>query len=214
MASSSLLETLIIEFDAALRSLAPPSQRFSERLSPGASQENISPLSETERKRVAGLMRVNHAGEICAQALYQGQALTADREDIRYHMLKAAQEEGDHLAWCEERLQQLKAGPSLLNPCWYLASFLLGAFAGRIGDHWSLGFVAETERQVSAHLNSHLKQLPQGDNKTRAILEQMYEDEQQHASQAIDAGGRELPFFLKSLMQGASKVMTNLSYYI
>lgn len=213
MRSLSLLEKLLCEIDVALRTLAPPAQRTSKRQSPseGLSEQ---PLRAQERRHIAGLMRVNHAGEVCAQALYQGQALTAQLAKVRAQMTEAAEEEIEHLAWCEQRLYELGSQPSLLNTFWYLGSFMIGALAGLAGDRWSLGFVAETERQVSAHLQSHLQKLPAQDKKSRAIVEQMYEDEVHHAEVASEAGAIELPFFIKKIMQGTSKLMTRSSYLL
>lgn len=213
MPTYSTLDKLIMQADTILQTLLPPKNRPINRPEPGA--ELTKPmLSPKERSHVTGLMRVNHSGEVSAQALYQGQALTAKLPNIREKMEQSALEEVDHLGWCESRLHALDAKTSLLNPLWYTLSFTIGATAGLIGDKWSLGFVAETERQVTAHLEAHLKQLPKNDDKTRAILEQMAIDESQHASHAIDAGGAELPFLIKVLMQYMSKVMTNTSYYL
>lgn len=172
------------------------------------------PLSADEKKQVAGLMRVNHSGEVCAQALYQGQAITARLEKIREKMLVASEEEIDHLVWCEQRLKELDANVSILNPVWYTLSFLIGAIAGIAGDKWSLGFVAETEKQVSKHLEKHLQALPEQDNKSRAIINQMHIDENQHATMAMEAGGVELPLVIRELMGMVSKVMTTTSYYL
>lgn len=171
-------------------------------------------LCAAEREESGRLMRVNHAGEICAQALYQGQALTARREDVRGKLEQAAEEENDHLAWCEERVKELGTHTSYLNPLWYLGSFAIGALAGLTGDKWSLGFLAETERQVVRHLEGHLGRLPSGDHKSRAILAQMKEDEGKHATVAIEAGAAELPEAIKQAMRLASKVMTETAYFI
>lgn len=178
--------------------------------------ENIpeASLNAHEKKHIAGLMRVNHAGEVCAQALYQGQAITAKLDSVRDKMLIASDEEIDHLMWCEQRLTELNASVSILNPIWFTLSFFIGAIAGIAGDKWSLGFVAETENQVGAHLKKHLTQLPATDKKSAAIIKQMHEDETKHASMAIDAGGTELPLLIKELMKGMSKIMTSSSYYI
>ncbi|MBA2650875.1 MAG: 2-polyprenyl-3-methyl-6-methoxy-1,4-benzoquinone monooxygenase [Tatlockia sp.] len=213
MRNLSVLEKIIGEVDLALRTLAPPRQRSSVRKSPG---EHIaeSSLNPEEKRHVAGLMRVNHSGEVCAQALYQGQALTAQLATVKAQMDEAAAEEIDHLAWCENRLAELGSQPSLLNPIWYVGSFMLGALAGLAGDRLSLGFVAETEYQVSAHLQKHLKILPNQDTKSKAILEQMQEDEAQHAHVAMNAGASELPLFIKKIMQGVSKLMTHSSYHV
>lgn len=159
-------------------------------------------------------MRVNHAGEICAQALYQGQALTARKTDVRTKLEHAAQEENDHLAWTATRIEELGARPSYLNPLWYAGSLAIGAFAGMLGDHWSLGFLAETERQVVEHLEGHLSQLPADDDKSRTIVEQMRADEGRHATTALDAGASELPAPAKRVMRLVAKVMTNTSYWI
>lgn len=209
----SLVDNLVSGIDLALRSLAPPAQRQSKRQSP-AQGLTEQPLNTEEKRHVAGLMRVNHSGEVCAQALYQGQALTAQLAKIKAQMAQSAEEEIDHLAWCEQRLHELGSQPSILNPLWYLGSFMLGTLAGLAGDRWSLGFVAETEQQVSAHLQHHLKKLPAQDEKSKAILEKMHDDEIHHAHVAIDAGAADLPFALKKLMQGVSKLMTYTSYHI
>ncbi|KTD64164.1 2-polyprenyl-3-methyl-6-methoxy-1,4-benzoquinone monooxygenase [Legionella shakespearei] len=208
----SLLDALITEVDGALRTLFPPQQRLPTRLSP-AKHIQDSQLSQKDKKHIAGLMRVNHSGEVCAQALYQGQALTAELTHIKAQMHQAAVEETDHLAWCEERLSELDSKPSILNPLWYCGSIFLGALAGMAGDKISLGFVAETERQVSAHLQSHLQRIPDEDKKSQAILQQMQADEEQHAAQAVDAGASELPYPIKQLMHTVSKIMTKTSYY-
>jgi ubiquinone biosynthesis monooxygenase Coq7 len=185
-----------------------------ERLNPAVMLSEVL-LSDEERQRSARLMRVNHAGEVAAQALYQGQSLTARMPRVRSQMERAAQEENDHLAWCEDRLHELGGQTSLLNPLWYLGSLSIGALAGWAGDQWSLGFLAETERQVVAHLDNHLKwRLPEGDQKSRAILTQMREDEAQHATTALRAGGGVLPEPIKRLMDLASSVMTQASYWL
>lgn len=213
MRTKTLLDTLLSEVDNALRTILPPKKRASTRNSPAIAL-NDSTLSAREKKHVAGLMRVNLAGEVCAQALYQGQALTARLEHVKQQMSDAAAEETDHLAWCEERLHELGSKPSILNPLWYSGSILLGALAGFAGDKISLGFVAETERQVSAHLQQHLQKLPVHDKKSQAILQQMREDEEQHATAAVNAGGIELPYPVKLLMSMVSKLMTTSSYYL
>ena len=207
------LDFMIDNVDVALRSLFPPKERISNRESPA---KNIEPttLTSSQKKHTAGLMRVNHAGEICAQALYQGQALTAKNLVIRQQMQEAADEEIDHLAWCEQRLQELNSKPSLLNPIWYGGSLLLGLTAGLAGDKWSLGFVAETERQVTEHLKIHINKLLLDDKRTKVILEQMKTDEEQHAQTAINAGAAELPIPIKYLMSVVSKIMTKTSYYV
>lgn len=209
----TFLDTFLCEIDNALRTLSPPAQRVPARLSPAKEVDSIS-LSVKEKNHVAGLMRVNHAGEVCAQALYQGQALTAKLDFVKEQMNEAALEEVDHLAWCEERLTELGSQPSVLNPLWYVGSLCIGAIAGLVGDKISLGFVAETERQVTSHLQQHLRRIPEEDLKTKAILLQMQEDESNHARQAIEAGAVELPFFIKGLMSLVSKIMTKSAYYI
>lgn len=206
------LDQLIVQFDQALRTLIPGSSA-AHRPSP-ASRLEESEFSEAERRKVTGLMRINHTGEVCAQALYQGQALTARLPDIRQAMEHAAQEEVDHLVWCEQRLQELDSRPSLLNPAWYALSFGMGAAAGLAGDKWSLGFVAETEQQVSEHLQDHLEQLPRNDLRSRAVLEQMLTDERMHGETAKQAGGADLPPPVKTAMSLMSRVMKGLAYRI
>ncbi|MGL5741883.1 MAG: 2-polyprenyl-3-methyl-6-methoxy-1,4-benzoquinone monooxygenase [Legionella sp.] len=213
MRNINILDTFISELDNALRTLLPPKKRTNTRLSPAAPLAD-APLSQHEKRHVAGLMRVNHAGEVCAQALYQGQALTAQLTHIKQQMSDAAAEEVDHLAWCEERLSELGSKPSCLNHVWYAGSIVLGALAGLAGDKISLGFVAETERQVSQHLQRHLQKIPEYDKKTQIILKKMQEDEEQHATAAMEAGAIELPYIIKQLMHVVSKLMTKSSYYI
>lgn len=171
-------------------------------------------LTDQQRRHVAGLMRINHTGEVCAQALYQGQAMTAQLPQVRENMERSAQEENDHLVWCESRIEALGAHKSLLNPLWYAGSFTIGALAGLAGDKWSLGFVVETEHQVENHLNEHLSQLPASDAKTRAVLEQMKEDEIHHAEVAQRAGGAPLPLPVKLAMKATSKLMTKSVYWL
>lgn len=209
----SFADKLIANFDAAIKTLANTESRASARTLPGQAHPPAA-LTDKEAKHVAGLMRVNHSGEVCAQALYQGQALTAQLENVREKMEHAALEEIDHLAWCETRLKELKANQSVLNPAWYLLSFSIGAIAGALGDKWSLGFVVETERQVTKHLESHISQMPEHDLRSIKILEQMAIDETHHATTALEAGGAELPEAVKFLMRLVSKLMTNTSYYI
>jgi ubiquinone biosynthesis monooxygenase Coq7 len=167
-----------------------------------------------ERREAGALMRVNHVGEVCAQALYTAQAAVTRDPGLRRHFEEAAREETDHLAWTRQRLDELGARPSILNPLWYAGAFGLGLVAGRLGDPLSLGFVAETERQVEAHLDSHLDRLPSGDSASKAVVEQMKLDEARHASQAVDAGAAELPAPAKALMRVASRVMTTLAHRI
>lgn len=213
MRTTNFLDTLITEVDSALRTLIPPQKRAPTRVSPAKPIADCT-LSLAEKKHIAGLMRVNHAGEVCAQALYQGQALTAQLTHIKKQMNEAAAEEIDHLAWCEERLSELGSQPSRLNPLWYSGSIIIGALAGLAGDKISLGFVAETERQVTCHLQHHLQKLPLEDKKTKAILERMQEDEEHHALIAVEAGAKELPFLIKQAMNTVSKLMTKTSYYL
>jgi ubiquinone biosynthesis monooxygenase Coq7 len=198
------LDELVVVLDNSLRTVfgRPPQHRAT----PGA--ELHAELSESERTASASLMRVNHAGEVCAQALYQGQAVFARDRMVKLELDKAAEEENDHLAWCEERLRNLNERVSVLNPFWYAGSFVLGALASATGDRWSLGFLAETERQVTRHLEGHLERLPPGDAKSRAIVAQMREDEAKHATTAVKAGAAELPEPVRLLMALAAKVMT------
>ena len=207
----SLLDQLIIEADSVLRTLSQG--HTANRPSPANNIEK-NQLSEKDSRHSAGLMRVNHAGEVCAQALYQGQALTAKLPEVRAEMAQAAAEEIDHLAWCEQRLKELNSRPSLLNPLWYGLSFTLGAGAGLIGDNISLGFVAATEDQVCRHLDSHLNLLPRADLKSREIIEQMRADEAKHAEAAMSAGGVEFPAPVKALMSATASVMTYTSYRV
>lgn len=209
----SLIDNFIINADRALRTLAAGSDMTSERPSP-ARPLNETDLSDAERKRSAALMRVNHTGEVCAQALYQGQALTAKLPNVRAEMEKAAEEEIDHLVWCQERIDALGSHTSYLNPVWYGLSFAIGAGAGLVSDKVSLGFVAATEDQVCKHLQDHLQKLPEQDARSRAVVEQMLEDEARHADMALDAGGYRFPAPVKGLMTFVSKVMTTTSYRI
>lgn len=170
-------------------------------------------VSEEDRRHAAGLMRVNHAGEIAAQALYRGQALTAQNPAVRQHMLDAAVEEEDHLRWCEQRLKELGEAPSRLAPLWYAGSYAMGAAAGLSGDAWSLGFVGETEHQVGAHLESHLQHLPKDDRRSRKIVEAMRADEARHGAEAMAAGGRPLPEPVRTLMRRVAGIMTRSAYW-
>jgi 3-demethoxyubiquinol 3-hydroxylase len=205
----SLADRLVLQLDQALHTLIPGSNT-SGRSSPGQ-QANEAELTDAERALAVGLMRINHTGEVCAQALYQGQSLTAKLPDVRETMNQAAREEIDHLAWCEDRLSQLDSRPSLLNPAFYALSFGVGAVAGVIGDKWSLGFVGETEKQVCEHLEDHLDQLPANDLKSRAILQQMVIDEKKHGDSAMAAGGAELPLPVKAAMKLMAGVMKTLT---
>ena len=208
----SLLDRVITEADAVMRTIT--NQGHSAGRPSPAEGHSDSELNEQERKHVAGLMRVNHTGEVCAQALYQGQALTAKLPTVRDEMQQAAAEEVDHLVWCEQRLRELESRPSLLNPAWYGLSFALGAVAGAISDKVSLGFVAATEERVCNHLRDHLKSLPEEDRKSRLIVQKMLEDEQRHGDKALQAGGSEFPRQVKDAMTVVSQVMTRSSYRI
>lgn len=183
------------------------------RANPSADVAQIE-LDDDERRHSAGLMRINHVGEVCAQALYNGQAAVARDPSTRAHLLEAAQEETDHLAWCADRLRELDSRPSLLNPVWYAGSFAIGVVAGLRGDGWNLGFVVETERQVEAHIDEHLDSLPAADARSRAILEVMKADEARHADHAEAAGARVLPPPVPSLMAAASRLMKSVAYRI
>ncbi len=171
-------------------------------------------LTEQQKKHSAALMRINHCGEVCAQALYQGQALTAHSAKVRESMQQASDEENDHLLWCKSRLNDLDSRTSYLNPLWYAGSFTIGAIAGMIGDKWSLGFVAETERQVVRHLDSHLQEITGKDYKTHAVLTQMKSDEAEHATNAVKNGAAELPKTIRQMMGLSSKIMTKTAYWI
>lgn len=210
--SFSFFDQCIVEFDKALTTLVGTPETTA-RSFPDAEVDE-QPLTEAERKQSAGLMRVNHAGEVSAQALYQGQALTAKLPQVRAAMEMAAKEENDHLVWCQQRLTALSSHTSVLNPVWYIGSFTIGAIAGKVGDKWSLGFVAETEKQVVKHIDSHLMVISENDKKSRAILSQMKLDEQQHGTAALEAGGAILPEPVTKLMGLVSKVMTRSSYWL
>ncbi len=205
------LDSLIIEFDKGLRTLF--SQAHSTRPYPDAGLPEAA-LSASEKNKAAALMRVNHCGEICAQALYQGQALTAREPQVQHKLAQAAQEETEHLAWTARRAHELGGHLSLLNPLWYTSSLAIGATAGLLGDKWNLGFLAETERQVGAHLQSHLAALPPQDMRSRAVVQQMYVDETQHADMAVQLGGAELPLPVKLAMQLSGRVMTRTAYWV
>ena len=205
------MEALINASDKALRTLfAKPS---ASRPCPTVAAESTT-LTAADKALAGALMRVNHVGEVCAQALYAAQALSTKNPALREHFVAASLEEGDHLAWTRQRLDELGARPSLLNPLWYAGAFGLGLLAGRLGDRVSLGFVVETERQVEAHLATHLEKLPLGDHESRAIVAQMKDDEARHALEAAAAGGLDLPAPLKTLMGAAAKVMTTTAHYI
>ncbi|MDO8350361.1 MAG: 2-polyprenyl-3-methyl-6-methoxy-1,4-benzoquinone monooxygenase [Gallionella sp.] len=204
-------DRFIVEFDKGLRTLF--SQAHSVRPYPDADVAE-APMSEAQKQHAAALMRVNHSGEICAQALYQGQALTARDPLVQQKLQQAAQEETEHLAWTAHRVHELGGHLSLLNPLWYTGSLALGAFAGLLGDKWNLGFLAETEQQVGVHLQSHLSKLPPQDEKSRAIVAQMYSDEIAHADMATKLGGAELPQAVQTAMKLNGKIMTGAAYRV
>jgi len=208
----SPLDRLIADLDHALLT-STARQTPAARPNPAADADSVE-LDEKQRRHVAGLMRINHAGEVCAQALYLGQARVARDEATREHLLQAAQEEADHLAWCAQRLAELDDRPSLLNPLWYAGSYAIGMAAGLAGDGYNLGFVVETERQVEAHLEDHLRQLPEGDERSRRILQRMAQEEAEHAEQAHAAGARALPSPIPSLMRAVSELMKLGAYRI
>ena len=207
----SRFDRLIIEAQRALSTTA--GRAVAERKNPGTVEADVE-MDGTARKHSAGLMRINHTGEVCAQALYVGQAAVAQDESTRSHLLAAAQEETDHLAWCADRLGELDSRPSLFNPLWYAGSFAIGLAAGLRGDGWNLGFVVETERQVEAHLAEHLETLPAEDLRSRAILRTMKADEARHAEHAEQAGARKLPQPIPKVMALASAVMKAVAYRI
>lgn len=208
----SPIDRFLIHADTALRTIAgkPPATHR-----PYPAQEiNDIEMDESQKRHVAALMRVNHAGEVSAQALYQGQSITARNPQVREKLEQAALEENDHLVWTANRLRELGAGASLLNPLWYAGSFAIGAFAGALGDRWNLGFLAETEHQVVKHLDEHIDRLPQSDLRSQAILQQMKVDEARHATTALDHGGGKLPLPVRKLMLAMSKIMTRTAYRI
>lgn len=203
------IDRLIIGFDRALRTLCGPA--VSLRPVPGENLPNVE-LSAAEKRHAAALMRVNHSGEVCAQALYQGQALTARDDAVRKTLERAAAEETEHLAWTAQRIDELGGRVSVLNPFFYTGSFAIGALSGLLGDRWNMGFLAETERQVEGHLDGHLEQLPAQDEKSRAIVAQMKEDETRHANTALARGAAELPGPVKQAMRISSRLMTVSTY--
>ncbi len=210
MRQLTAIDRFIVHVDRALRTLAA-GEKIAKRPSPAIGIAEAE-LSQAEARHAAGLMRVNHSGEVCAQALYQGQALTAKLPQVRHEMETAAAEEVDHLIWCQERLNALNSQPSFLNPLWYSMSFAIGAGAGLISDKVSLGFVAATEQQVCQHLKNHLGDLPEQDVKSRAVVTQMLRDEARHADAALSAGGLQFPAVVKGLMSLVSRAMTTSSY--
>lgn len=220
---TTFVDAALIAADSSLRTLFAPHRAV--RPTPATPQhrpDEVQPLSDEEKRQSGALMRVNHVGEICAQALYTSQALAArlgpgdpaQREQLAHHLELAGQDETDHLAWCKQRLDELSDRPSLLNPLWYAGAFGIGLTAGLVGKKVSLGFVIETERQVEAHLDSHMDRLPAGDQASRAIVQQMKDDEVRHANDARDKGGMELPSPIKGLMKAAAKVMTTVAHRV
>lgn len=206
-----MVDDLVASFDRALRALVGPPR--ASRPTPGAEIVGID-LTADERRHAAGLMRVNHTGEVCAQALYAAQALVARDPNVKQEFARAAREEEEHLAWTQQRLDELSGRASLLNPLWYGASFAVGIAAGAAGDRGNLGFVLETERQVEEHLTGHMRRLPAADAKSRAIVEQMRDDEARHGEAARSAGASELPFAVKGLMRIAADVMRFIAYRV
>jgi len=206
------VDRVLMRLHQALSGVAPPADGDA-RPNPAAGLEDAA-LDAEARRHAAGLMRVNHAGEVAAQALYQGHALVARSPEIRGHMLQAAAEERSHLAWCEDRLRELDSHPSRLDPLWYAGSFAIGAIAGLAGDRWSLGFVEETEKQVAEHLTGHLDKLPDEDAKSRAIVEAMRADEERHGAEAAAAGAHALPRPVRELMRAVARVMTRSAYWV
>jgi ubiquinone biosynthesis monooxygenase Coq7 len=205
------IDGLILNLDRALRTLC--ARASSVRPVPGSDLAEPD-MDEKDRRASASLMRVNHAGEICAQALYHGQAMTARNQDVRRALEHAAAQETEHLAWTGQRIGELGGRVSALNPLLYAGSFAIGAMSGLLGDKWNLGFLAETERQVEGHLDSHLERLPQDDGKSRAIVAQMKEDEAEHARTALMHGGAELPSPARQAMRAASRLMTGSTYWV
>jgi ubiquinone biosynthesis monooxygenase Coq7 len=205
------VDRLIVEFDRALRAVAGVARASRPSPAEGVAESTVA---EEDRAHAAALMRVNHVGEVCAQALYQGQSLTARDPVAREALKRAAREEEDHLAWSAERIRELGGRPSLLNPLWYAGAFAIGAAAGALGDKWNLAFLAETEHQVEEHLGGHLEALPPEDRRTRAVVEAMRADEARHRAAAVELGAAELPAPLKHAMRLASKVMTTVAYRV
>lgn len=204
-------DTLILNFDRALRALFAPAHAVRPSPADGVAE---APLTPEEKARGSALLRVDHTGEICAQALYQGQAWTSSNQSLRIKLADAAKEETDHLAWCAQRIAELGGRKSYLNPLWFAGSFAIGAFAGLRGDRWNLGFLAETERQVERHLAGHINRLPVADMKSRILLDQMRYDEAKHAGMAQAEGAAKLPWPIRNGMRAASKVMTTVAYWV
>ncbi|MDR2220302.1 MAG: 2-polyprenyl-3-methyl-6-methoxy-1,4-benzoquinone monooxygenase [Methylobacillus sp.] len=207
----NIIDRVITEFDQGLRTVLAEAQSVRPFPDQGKAENE---MSAEEKRHAAALMRINHSGEVCAQALYAGQAITSRNVETETALRHAAQEETEHLAWCEKRIRELGSHKSLLNPFWYAGSFTLGMVAGVLGDKWNLGFLAETEKQVGKHIEDHLQRLPEQDEKSRAVLEQMATDEARHADTAIKYGGAELPLPVKMAMKLTSKVMTGTVYWV
>ncbi|MFT3849174.1 MAG: 2-polyprenyl-3-methyl-6-methoxy-1,4-benzoquinone monooxygenase [Propionivibrio sp.] len=205
------LDATIVAVDKALRTLFAPV--IESRKMPGRNEQEPD-LTPEARSHAGALMRVNHVGEVCAQALYQGQGVVCRDPTVRASLDKAAEEEIEHLAWTAQRIKELGSRASYLNPCWYAGAFVIGVVAGKFGDAWSLGFLAETERQVGAHLDGHLRSLPEGDTKSRAVVVRMRDDEIAHAQMAVALGARDLPLPVRYLMRATAKVMTRTAYYV
>lgn len=202
------IDQLLSSLQQVLQARQPPPAR------PYPAAQDETPMTAAERRRAAGLMRVNHAGEISAQGLYHGQALTARRPDVTAHLQTAAAEERDHMAWCAQRLAELDSHPSRLAPLWYGGAFVMGAVAGLAGDRWNLGFVAETEAQVAEHLDEHLQRLPASDRRSRAVVQAMRADETRHGEEAREAGGAPLPAPIPWLMRQSAKLMKRVAYHV
>jgi 3-demethoxyubiquinol 3-hydroxylase len=214
MQELSFFDQIIHEVDSACRTLHATKRKAVRNRPDENVHLDVVNLTEQEKHLSGALLRVDHAGEICAQALYHGQAAVTRSSFLAKTLLQSAEEENDHLAWCEARLNDLGARTSYLNPLWYGGSFAIGAVMGMIGDEWSLGFIVETENQVVNHLESHLKRLPENDYNSRVILEEMITDEKSHASLALQQGARELPGFVKKWMAATSKIMTRLAFFV
>lgn len=208
----SPIDRLLVGANNALRTVAAPAGRPARDNPAGSIEE--SDLSAAQKSHAAGLMRVNHAGEVAAQALYKGHATVARDKNTEQQMQHAAAEEFDHLAWCEQRIHELGEAPSRLSPIWYAGAYAIGAASGMLGDRWSLGFIAETERQVCAHLDSHLDDLPADDTRSRAIVERMRDEEAEHGENAVQAGAADLPAPVKMLMRLTAKIMTRTAYWV
>lgn len=207
----SAADRLLMGFQQQLARLTPAQGETPAAVAADATPDTT--LNDAERRHAAGLMRVNHAGEVAAQGLYQGQALTARDPKVREHLLKAAEDEQAHLNWCEQRLSELGEKPSKLQPLWHAGSLAMGALAGLAGDKWSLGFVEETEKQVAEHLDGHLQKLPETDTRSRDIVERMKRDEQRHGQEAADAGAKTLPLPVRAAMRRVARVMTKTAYW-